>query len=139
MTTSLSISRLIRAPRARVFEAWTSPALLVKWWGPEEVTCPEAHVDLRVGGGYRIANRYANGQIVWISGVFEQVEAPERLVYTWQIDLEAGTLVTLSLFEHPVGTELRLLHERIADPKLRDGHLAGWNGCLDKLDALFAA
>src|SRR5947209_2161229 len=75
----------VRAPVERVFAAWTQPARLQEWWGPEPITCPEAEVDLRVGGHYRIANRYADGTIVWISGEFERIEAPHTLVYTWSL------------------------------------------------------
>jgi uncharacterized protein YndB with AHSA1/START domain len=82
MTTALGLTRIIRAPRERVFAAWTEPAALRQWWGPGPVTCPEAHIDLRVGGAYRIANRQVDGSITWISGEFQSVRPPEELVYT---------------------------------------------------------
>jgi uncharacterized protein YndB with AHSA1/START domain len=46
---SLLIRRTIRAPIDRVFAAWTEPAQIVSWWGPEGVSCPGAEVDLRPG------------------------------------------------------------------------------------------
>ena len=53
--TSLTISRTINASRDRVFEAWTDPAQLYKWWGAgENFTAPIAEVDLRTGGSYRL-------------------------------------------------------------------------------------
>lgn len=139
-TTELSLNRVIRAPREKVFAAWTDPKLLVKWWGPGPVTCPEAEVDLRVGGAYRIANLEEDGSITWISGEFERVEAPEELVYTWKLGDNPGlpTLVTVKFLAHPEGTELTLRHERFADPALRDMHLQGWHGCIDGLEALLA-
>ena len=54
--TELTLTRIIPAPREEVFAAWTDPELLKEWWGPGPVTCPEAHVDLREGGAYRLAN-----------------------------------------------------------------------------------
>jgi uncharacterized protein YndB with AHSA1/START domain len=138
--TELSISRVIRAPREKDFSAWTTPELLTQWWGPGHVTCPEAHVDLREGGGYRLANLEADGSIVWISGRFERVRAPEELVYTWKVSIIPGeaTLVRVKFLPHPDGTELVLVHERFATEALRDMHLQGWGGCLDKLEAFIA-
>ena len=52
--TELRLTRLIKAGRDRVFAAWTDPAILKQWWGPGPITCPEAHIDLREGGTYRI-------------------------------------------------------------------------------------
>ncbi len=137
----LKISRIIRAPRARVFAAWTEPELLVQWWGPGPTTCPEAHVDLREGGSYRLANRDPDGSITWISGTFERVRAPEELIYTWSIGDGGGdpTLVTVEFRPHAEGTEIVLTHERFATEAAREMHGQGWAGCLDKLAALVGA
>ncbi len=136
--TSLSLSRVIRAPREKVFAAWTDPAQLRKWWGPPGVSCPEAEVDLREGGAYRITNLQPDGSIVWISGVFQRVLAPEELVYTWSVSVVEGapTLVRVQFLPHADGTEILLTHERFAVEALRDMHLQGWGGCIDKLALL---
>lgn len=136
--TSLSLSRVIRAPREKVFAAWTDPAQLRKWWGPPGVSCPEAEVDLREGGAYRITNLQPGGSIVWISGVFQRVLAPEELVYTWSVSVveDAPTLVRVQFLPHADGTEILLTHERFAVEALRDMHLQGWGGCIDKLALL---
>jgi uncharacterized protein YndB with AHSA1/START domain len=135
---ALDLTRVVRAPRAKVFAAWTTPETLRHWWGPGPVTCPEAHIDLREGGTYRIANLEANGSTTWITGVFERVKAPQELVYTWNVSIVPGeaTLVRIAFNEHPDGTEIVLRHERFGDPTVRDMHGEGWEGCLDKLDAL---
>ena len=134
----LEYRKFIRAPRERVFAAWTKPELLVNWWGPEKVTCPEAEVDLRVGGKYRLANLQPDGHIIWISGTFETVHPPEKLVYDWNVEAMgvASTLVTVQFNEHADGTELILTHERFSAPAVRDMHLQGWGGCGDKLARL---
>jgi uncharacterized protein YndB with AHSA1/START domain len=139
--TELTLSRVIRAPREEVFSAWTDPELLRKWWGPGPVTCPEAEVDLREGGAYRLANREANGSITWIFGTFERVRPPEELAYTWNVSIVPGgpTLVRVRFLPHPDGTELLLTHERFAAEAVRDMHVEGWNACIDKLDALLAS
>jgi len=138
--TLLHLTRVIRAPREAVFAAWTRPDLLRLWWGPGPVTCPEAEVDLREGGSYRLANLEADGSVVWISGAFERVRPPEELVYTWRVGglMETPTLVRVRFLDHAEGTELVLTHDRFAAEALRDMHLAGWNGCIDKLEALLA-
>jgi uncharacterized protein YndB with AHSA1/START domain len=113
----------------------------MKWWGPGRVSCPEAHVDLREGGAYRLANLEPDGSVTWISGHFERVRAPEELVYTWSVSTVPGepTLVRVLFLPHPDGTELILTHERFAVEAVRDMHLQGWGGCLDKLEAFVAA
>lgn len=138
--TSLNVSRVIRAPRERVFAAWTTPDLLVQWWGPGSVTCPEAEVDLRPGGAYRIANKEADGSIIWIFGTFAEVTSPEKLVYDWSMSTVPGTptQVIVEFREHRDGTELVITHSRFADTKIRDMHAQGWGGCVDKLEAFLA-
>jgi uncharacterized protein YndB with AHSA1/START domain len=139
--TELNLRRVIRAPREAVFAAWTEPELLKRWWGPGPITCPEAHVDLREGGAYRLANREPDGKIVWISGTFERVRAPEELVYTWRVGEadDEPTLVRVKFLPHAEGTELLLTHERFAVDAVRDMHLQGWGGCIDKLETMLAA
>lgn len=135
--TSLVIKRVIRASPEEVFAAWTDPEALTQWWGPGEVSCPEAHVDLRVGGDYRLANREPDGSIIWISGRFETVRPPEELAYTWRVSTIPGdaTLVRVLFLPHAEGTELVLTHDRFSDAAVRDMHVQGWGGCLDKLEA----
>lgn len=136
----LVVRRAIRAARERVFALWTDPREIVQWWGPPGVTCPEAHVDLRPGGEYRIANRFADGRLVWIRGRFEVVDPPQRLVYTWQVgDAPAPGAaierVTVHFESAGAGsTEVIVTHERIPNEETRRGHAAGWDGCLDGLE-----
>jgi uncharacterized protein YndB with AHSA1/START domain len=139
--TELTLSRVIRALPEEVFAAWTDPEILKQWWGPGPVWCPEAHVDLREGGAYRLANQEADGSVTWITGRFERVRKPEELVYTWSVSILPGepTLVRVLFLPHPDGTELVLTHERFALEAVRDMHLQGWGGCIDKLEALLVA
>lgn len=134
---SLTVRRTIRADAARLFQAWTDPAQLVAWWGPRPVTCIEAQVDLRVGGRYRTGNRMPDGKILYIGGVFEVIEPPHRLVYTWQVEPAAGVpeRVTVRFEQRGGETEVSVTHERINDAAMRDRHQAGWQGCFDSLVA----
>ena len=126
----------MRAPRERVFEAWTRPEHLRRWWGPRSVRCTEAEIDLRVGGRYRIANELPDGSVVWIVGEFELVAPPERLVYTWLLEPGPPSRERVTVrFEPKDGatTEVIVVHERIGSVAARDQHEQGWEGCLDGL------
>jgi uncharacterized protein YndB with AHSA1/START domain len=139
-TITLVVRSTIRATPERLFDAWTRPDELVRWWGPEFVICIAAEVDLRVGGGYRIANQFPDGKLLWISGEFEIVERPRRLVYTWRLESGSGPSerVTVSFEGRGECTEVSVTHERIPSAALRDQHQAGWLGCLDGLAVYLA-
>lgn len=132
--TELFVSKVVKADRNRVFAAWTTPDLVRQWWGPPPFTCPVAEIDLRVGGAYRLANRGIDGEIIWISGSFTRVEAPEALSYTWSLSTHSTgpSLLHVYFLDHPDGTEVRIHHERFADATVRDEHVLGWQGCLGK-------
>lgn len=134
-SVSLHIRRLIPASPERVFSAWTDPDELQKWWGPAEVRCLSADVDLRVGGRYRIANELPDGAVLWIVGEFEAIERPQLLIYTWTVETESPTMerVTVQFEKHEQGTEVILKHELIPTTNLRDQHQQGWIGCMDGL------
>ena len=134
---NLVITQIISASTERLFAAWTEPEQLKQWWGPESVTCIEAEVDLRVGGHYRIGNRFADGSLVWITGRFHLIDPPRKLVYSWQVGANADEeLVTVS-FEPTLDgqTKVTVLHERIPDEPTRARHQLGWIGCLGKLSS----
>jgi uncharacterized protein YndB with AHSA1/START domain len=134
---NLVVRRTIRATAERLFDAWTRPEQLVKWWGPAQVECAGAEVDLRVGGSYRIGNRLPDGQVLWIAGEFEEVTPPRRLVYTWRLGPRAGgpERVTVRFEPRDGATEVIVVHERILDEPARESHERGWYGCLDGLEA----
>ena len=135
LAATLVVRRRIKATREKLFAAWTQPELLVRWWGPQGVACPSAEIDLRVGGSYRIANQFPNGTMLWIGGIFEVIEPPHRLMYTWKLESQNGPVerVTVSFEAHSIGTEVVVTHERIPDDTARTSHERGWIGCLDSL------
>jgi uncharacterized protein YndB with AHSA1/START domain len=129
---TLVVRKTIRAKAERLFAAWTIPEQLKLWWGPQGVKCIEAEVDLRRGGRYRIANQFPDGKILWITGEFETIEAPRKLVYTWRIepDAESSERVTVQFEESGGETEVIVTHERISSEELRKMHERGWIECL---------
>jgi uncharacterized protein YndB with AHSA1/START domain len=81
---TLHLERILPAPRSIVFRAHTEPGLLAKWWGPTGFSAPSVDVDLRVGGGYRIAMQPPHGVLFHLAGEFREVAPPARLVYTFR-------------------------------------------------------
>jgi glutathione S-transferase len=137
----LVVRRTIRASAERIFEAWTQPEQLRAWWGPRPVTCSGAEIDLRVGGRYRIANALPDGTTVIIEGEFRDIQRPHMLVYTWRTGqgAEEPSLVTVRFQARGEATEVVVVHEKVPSAAVRDSHEKGWSGCLDGLEAFFAA
>src|SRR3954466_2062918 len=89
---TLRVTRLIKAPRERVFAAWTTPEDIDKWFGPETCKVLSARIDLRVGGEYRFRVNSpscaeeagkATEQVMEVFGIYREIKKPSRLVYTW--------------------------------------------------------
>ncbi len=77
------MTRVVEAPRSRVFEAWTSPDQVPHWMlGPDGWTMPVCEIDLRPGGSWRFVWRRADGTEMAMHGVYREVRPPERLVST---------------------------------------------------------
>jgi uncharacterized protein YndB with AHSA1/START domain len=139
---TLRLTRVVPAPRAAVFRAWTDPEALRRWWVPfAGMSVPAAEVDLRPGGRYRFTMRSSKGEEFHLSGVYREVRPPERLVYTWRwegterADDDGETLVTVDFEATGTTTLLHLTHEQFPDPDTRDRHGVGWGGVLDRLVA----
>ena len=135
LAATLIVRRRINATPQKLFAAWTQPTFLVRWWGPQGVACPAAEIDLRVGGSYRIANQLPDGTVIWIAGIFEVIEPPHRLRYTWKLESQSGPAerVTVCFEAHGAATEVIVTHERIPDEATKMSHERGWTGCLDGL------
>jgi uncharacterized protein YndB with AHSA1/START domain len=137
------IVRTIEAPREEVFRAWTDPEQLRRWWGPGEFTCPEAEVDLRPGGTYRLVMQPTAGDPFVLGGTFREVEAPERLVYTWRWETGPAadgseSLVRVEFHDRGDTTELVLVHSGFPPGHGPAPYQMGWEGGLVKLEALMS-
>ena len=156
---TFAISRLINAPRALVFKAWTDPKHLAQWWGPDKFTVPVCEMDVRPGGSYRIVMRSPEGEEYPLKGVYRDIIQPERLMLTenweehpakWQDLLlkygagkasnEALDLVT---FEDRSGKTLLTIKTLFDSVTVRDamvkmGMTEGWAQSLDRLEKYLA-
>jgi uncharacterized protein YndB with AHSA1/START domain len=136
---SLEIKHFIKAPRDRVFAAWTDPAQLKKWFGPENVQTRDLIADVRVGGQFRWECTDPDGKEVTISGEYRELQTGKKIVFTWKHEANEdwknhSSLVTVELFDRAGGTEVRLTHENLPTEPSRDDHKQGWKSVLDKLE-----
>jgi len=139
--SSLEMHYRFRASPERLFQAWTQPELLRQWFRVHpDYSTPIADVDLRVGGQFRLGMRSPEGEDVIAFGEYREIEAPNRLAFTWKWESAppemAPTLVSLEFREQEAGTEIVLLHEHLISEEQRDNHLDGWIGCLTSLSVL---
>ncbi len=135
---SLVVRRTVRGTPEEVFRAWTDPTQLQKWWGPQSVECSDCTIDLRIGGAYRIGNRFADGSVIWISGEFLRIEPPHMIEFTWHRETggaDHGPLekVCVRLTDRQGMTDVVVEHSRIRDQTVYRSHRDGWLGCLDGL------
>lgn len=141
-TQSLEVRRLIAAPPTRVFEAWTTPELLSRWFAPSSDHTAIVHrCDARVGGGYRIEMRHVNGASHIAVGEYRELTRPTRLVFTWSWEGSptVDTLVCVEFLPKGEGTEIVLTHTRFVTEAERNEHLKGWTGCFNRLPAACGA
>jgi uncharacterized protein YndB with AHSA1/START domain len=139
----LEIKRVINAPRDRVYAAWTDPAQMKQWFGPENVQTRDLIADARVGGKFRWDLTNSEGEEMTVHGEYRELQPGNKIVFSWQwLDDEDWenqiSIVTVELFDREGGTELRLTHERLPNEDSRDGHTRGWNSALDKLEKFFS-
>ena len=151
--SDLIITRIFDAPRELVWEAWTEPGQLMRWWAPKGCTTPFCKLDLRIGGKFHYCMRMPDGRDIWGIGVFREIVAPSLLVYTdsfadtqgnpvppahygMSASHPAETLVTVSFEEHEGKTRLTLQHAIPVSVEERKGAEQGWSEMLDRLATL---
>jgi uncharacterized protein YndB with AHSA1/START domain len=134
---TLVIERIFSAPPDRVFRAWTDPATLAKWWGPEGFTTPEYKMDVRPGGKYRTTMVSPTGESHTCSGVYREVVPAKRLVFTWAWE-ENGkrgheTEVTVTFEPTAGGTKMHFVQAVFDSAEQRDNHSQGWASSFNDL------
>lgn len=146
-TTEVAFTRLLHAPRDLVFRMWVEPESMAQWWGPKGFTNPACELDARPGGAIRIVMRGPDGTDHSMKGVFRDVRAPERLVFTAIPVDEAGNelleaLTAVTFGEAGGGTKLTVRASGVARvaraSRMLDGMEEGWSQSLDRLEALVA-
>lgn len=137
----LVVTRTFDAPVRIVFEAWTTRELFVQWWAPKSIGVPlySCEMDVRTGGGYRIAFGHDAASAMAFFGKYLEVIPNARLVWTNEESLNAA--VTTVTFEDKGDKTLLVLHERYSSKEALDDN-SGAEGALpeqfEQLDELLA-
>lgn len=139
----LELTHRFEAPREKVFEAWTNPKVLKRWWAAAPTwDTPLAEVDAQEGGRYRLSMRTDEGDVHTVRGEFKEVQPPERLAYTWEWEEgpesamagSEGTLVVVEFHEDGDGTLVKLTHSGFSSEEIKGMHVHGWQAVLENLE-----
>jgi uncharacterized protein YndB with AHSA1/START domain len=138
----LVVTRTIDGPAQIVFDAWTEPELLKRWWVPESVpiTLLSCELDVRVGGTYRFVFQVDPTTTMAFFGRYLEVSPPSRLVWTNE-EGEGDAVVTTVTFDETEGRTRLVVHDLYPskdalDDAIASGSTAGWDEMLDQLDEL---
>ncbi|MBP2298645.1 SRPBCC family protein [Azospirillum picis] len=143
----LTISRIIKAPRALVWRAWSDPASFEQWWIPAPTICKVIDLDLRPGGSFLTHKSEGGGPFEHhLAGCFLEVVDGERIVFTnlltggWRPAEQGFVTAIISFRDHPDGTEYgaHLMHRNAADRRMHEdlGFYQGWGAVISQLAAL---
>ena len=144
----LVLTRIFDAPRELVFKAWTDPKIVAQWWGPHRFTNPVCELDARPGGAIRIHMRGPDGTVYPMTGNYQEIVEPERIVFTSAALDAAGNpmfeMLTTVTFAEEGGKTKQILRTRVIKstaeaPRYLAGMEAGWTQSLERLTAYLAA
>ena len=138
----LVVRRTFDGPARFVFEAWTKPELLMRWWAPKSIgiTFLSCETDVRTGGSYRfVFGHPASEQPMAFFGRYIEVTPPSRLVWTNE-EAEDGAVTTVT-FEEKDGKTLVVVHDLYPSKEALDDAIAsestgGWPEQFEQLDSL---
>jgi uncharacterized protein YndB with AHSA1/START domain len=136
----LTITRVISAPCAMVFRAWTDPQQMVQWFSPENVECRSVSADLKIGGAYRIHMVSGQGDHIAF-GKYLEIVPNKRLQFTWEREDHDGSFistVTVEFEELGKTTRLTLIHAGFPTRAAADDHTDGWTTAIEKFARMMA-
>jgi uncharacterized protein YndB with AHSA1/START domain len=142
---TVTITRVVDAPRELVFRLWTDPEHMAQWWGPHGFTNPVCELDARVGGAIRIDMRAPDGTIYPMTGTFREIMPPRRLVFEAVAEDHDGNALLRSLtvvtFADEGGRTRLTVHADAVGlsplaPQMLAGMDAGWTQSLERLAEL---
>jgi len=143
---TITLTRLFDAPPSLMFELFTRPEHLNRWWGPECFTASRAEVDLKVGGAWKLMMSGEPLGDGWVRGVYREIDPPVRLVFTCDAISPGGAVMleglTIIEFADRGGRTHVTVTVTASGPAFMAPALAGteqgWSEQLDKL-ARYAA
>lgn len=155
-TKDITITRIFNAPLERVWEAWTNPEDLKKWWGPKDFTAPAIKSDFRIGGKFNYCMRGPAGtefdKDMWSGGEFKEIVPMKKIVQTDNFTDEEGNIISPAVYGMPGdwgNMVVTVTFEDAGDGKtkltiIHTGHPVemagnaeqGWGESLDKFEAI---
>jgi uncharacterized protein YndB with AHSA1/START domain len=145
---TIVITRTFNGPARIVFDAWTRPELVKRWWAPKSLgaSIASCDADVRVGGNYRYVLRLDTGDEMAFSGTYTEVTPHSRLVYTQVFEpmQDAGAVIVTVTFDERDGKTHLVAHELYPSQEVREAALAsgmehGMRETMDQLDELVAS
>lgn len=123
--TETVVRRAFAYPPELVFEMWTTPEHVRRWYGMREFIMSACEIDLRVGGRWRWAQTTYEGLEVAFSGEYREIVPPSRLVFTEEFEALPGSeyVVTMTFADDRCGGTLMTTHMQYQSREHRDGHL----------------
>ncbi len=136
----LQLERVIDAPRARVFEAWSKPERIAKWFAPKPLALEVSRLDFRPGGTFRMAMVWPDGKRRHdFGGTYVEVKAPEKIVWTGEFPGDPKDNIRTEVVFEDLGGKTRLkVRQTFAvvtgiSKAPTQGAEQGWNMTLDQL------
>jgi uncharacterized protein YndB with AHSA1/START domain len=138
----LEIARVLPAAPSVVFESFSDPDRLARWWGPKGFSIPAVDFEPRAGASYRIAMQPPDGDPFNLTGDFHEVDPPARLAFTFRWEDpdpdDVETVADLSFRDRGDATEIVLTQGPFKTEARLELHRGGWSDSFDKLEALLA-
>ena len=133
----LTVTRIINAPCAMVFRAWTEPEQLAQWFGPAEVELRDLKVEVKMGGAFRVHFVSKTGDHI-ATGNYREIVPNQRLKFSWSWEHYAmpDSVVTVDFEDLGQTTRLTLVHEGLPDQEDADDHTKGWTSMIEKFTRL---
>ena len=137
-----TVSRIIDAPRDRVFKAHIDPQLIPKWWGPSRYETIVDNMEPRSGGSWRYLNRAGDGTEFGFHGVFHEIVPPERITWTFEFEGMPGHVSLETVTFEDLGGRTRITAHSIyqsaqdRDAAVGSGMTEGIAETWDRLEAL---
>jgi uncharacterized protein YndB with AHSA1/START domain len=133
---------------SKMFQAWTDPEIVIKWFGPKPNSLHSATIDLQVGGAWQFLKSKDETKSMGFAGQYQVIEPDKRLLFTWsrvvtfangQCESTPDSQVEVTFSAKGAGTELRVVHSAVHNEEMRKGFGGGWTLGLNNLSDLISS
>jgi uncharacterized protein YndB with AHSA1/START domain len=138
------VTRVFDAPRELVFKTITDPDLIPQWWGPKYLTTTVERMEVKPGGIWRYIQKDAKGNEYAFHGVYHGIDAPERLVYTFEFEGIPGHVLLETVRLEDQNGKTKMIDQSVfqsvedRDGMLTSGMEEGANETMDRLTGLLS-